>query len=126
MKGGKVDLMKIVEQSMKDMEDRKRFDEFNQTQDLEQFRASIEKNINVYIDYLRNFTVKDDKLKSNIHLILSDTLDEEKREQFTISWQNAIEGSMKIYNGKGNHDNMLVGSDLQHNADLLNGILKML
>jgi len=126
LKGGKVDLMKIVEQSMKDMEDRKRFEEFNQTQDLEQFRASVENNINVYIDYLKNFTVKDDKLKSNIHLILSDTLDEEKREQFTISWQNAIEGSMKIYNGKGKHDNMLVGNDLQHNADLLNGILKML
>ncbi len=126
MKEEQIDIMKIVEQSIEGMTARKKYDELNQTVDIEHFRATVERSINIFINYLRNFNIKEDKLKSNIHLLLSEALTEENREHIVRTWERAIAGRLIIYNGAGKHDNMISGVDLKHNADLLNGILSAL
>ncbi|MGB7605373.1 MAG: amino acid adenylation domain-containing protein [Lutisporaceae bacterium] len=126
LKEEQIDVMKIVEQSIEDMTARKKYDELNKTLDIEHFRATVERSINIFINYLRNFNIKEDKLKSNIHLLLSEALTEENREHIVGTWERAIAGRLIIYNGAGKHENMIGGSDLKHNADLLNGILSAL
>ncbi len=126
MKEEQIDIMKIVEQGVKDMAARKKYDELNQTLDIEYFRSTVERSINIYINYLRNFNISEDKLKSNIHLILSDGLTDDNQEHIKKTWKNAIAGRLIIFNGSGNHMNMISGGDLKYNAELLNGILKAL
>ncbi|QWR77851.1 amino acid adenylation domain-containing protein [Candidatus Magnetomonas plexicatena] len=75
-----------------------------------------------FVDSVLNDGVTD----SNLHLILAE--DEIKQDglndcHLSRNWENLTKGSYVVYNGFGNHDDMLSGLNTEKNISLIQGIL---
>jgi amino acid adenylation domain-containing protein/FkbM family methyltransferase len=87
------------------------------------FKEKLKTKMTAYLRYL-NHVVNDGQIAANIHLICSQ--ENQPIPSNLDTWVNITTGKVSVYQGLGNHGDMLVNEYLDHNARMMNEILETL
>jgi fengycin family lipopeptide synthetase D len=75
-----------------------------------------------YLNYLVSI-VSLERLNANVHLVISEEVQQEAPDSHIHSWEKLTTKTYKIYKGCGTHRGMLRGSDLEKNKVIIKKIL---
>ncbi|PSB17676.1 non-ribosomal peptide synthetase [Phormidesmis priestleyi ULC007] len=95
--------------------------DLNQLFNNPHFKEKLRTKMTAYLRY-SNHVINNGQIAANIHLICSQ--ENQPISNNLDSWVNITTGKVSVYEGLGNHGDMLVNEYLYHNAHVMNEILE--